>query len=490
MAERFDFIVVGAGSAGCALARRLSDDQSVAVALVEAGGSDERPEIADPTKYFKLWGSEIDWDYTSTPQPGTLNRTHRLPRGKVLGGTSSLNGMVYLRGAQSDFDAWETGGCTGWGWAAVETSYSALEKLLQPAVLADTNELSAVFIKAAVESGHAYNPSFDSGTLKGCGWNRSTIHQGRRHSSYRAFIHPVIDRSNLTLFTNTQVQRLIISSSGAVTGVRCHGDSGQIVSLLASEVILCAGAYESPRLLLASGVGSFAELGKHGISAIVDLPVGDNLQDHLLTGIVYTSPRPISQLHSSLTECCVFAPSSLSHNTCDIEISFAKEPLFAPDMDETVAGYTIIPGVTRLGSRGSVRLAPRQSKQRVVIDHAYFSDPADMGVMIEAVRLSRDIGEADAFDDWREAEYFPGPHVESDEEIAQYIRKYVSTWFHPAGTCKMGSGEDAVVGPDLRVRGTTGLRVADASVMPSIVTVNTNAAATMIGWRAADMIYA
>jgi choline dehydrogenase len=317
--------------------------------------------------------------------------------------------MVYLRGAQSDFDAWEADGCAAWGWRQVEVSYTQMEKLLQPRVVDEHNELSNVFIQAALESGHAFNASFDSGKLMGCGWNRSTIHQGRRHSSYRAFLHPVIERSNLTVFLNTNVERLMISPTGAVTGVTCRTDQGRSVGLFATEVILCAGAYESPRVLLASGVGPAAELARHSISSVIDLPVGENLQDHLLIGLVYTSPRPISPLHSSVTECCAFTRSSSASDICDIEISFAKESLFAPDADDGVARYTIIPGVTRLVSRGSVRLAPPNSDERLIIDHAYFSEPEDMVTMIEAVRLSRDIGHADAFGDWREDEYFPGP---------------------------------------------------------------------------------
>jgi choline dehydrogenase len=481
-----DFVIVGAGSAGCALANRLSSDPSVTVTLIEAGGPDDREAIRVPRQYFSLWGTDVDWNYISTPQPGTAGRTHVMPRGKVLGGTSSLNGMVYLRGARSDYDGWAAAGCPGWGWDDVVTAFEELEEWLCPAELSPHNALSEVMVEAAVQSGLGFNPSFDSGTLDGAGWNKSTIVGGERHNAHRAFIAPVRDRPNLTVRSGVRALQLVLDGARA-TGVQVEAGSG-VETVAAAEVILCAGAFDSPRLLMLSGIGPSAHLEQLGISPVADLPVGENLIDHLLIGIVYDSLQPISDLNAYTTEGCAFARSTPDRPDCDLEISFAKEPHFAPEANDGKPRYTIIPGITRPKSRGTVRLKAADPDAPLEIDPNYFSHPDDMAAMIAAVRLSREIGEQAALADWNGGEHFPGPGVESDEEIARYVAQDVSTWFHPVGTCRMGGGDDAVVDPTLRVRGISGLRVADASIMPDIVSVNTNAASTMIGWKAGEIV--
>jgi choline dehydrogenase len=485
----YDYLVIGAGSAGCALARRLSDNPDVSVALIEAGGADDRPEIGAPAEYFKLWGTDVDWRYESTPQVGTNNRIHGLPRGRVLGGTSSINGMVYLRGAAGDYDSWTELGCPGWDWASVRKAFEAMEELLAPAVLGNHNPLSNVFLEAAEQAGCPPNEFFDSGMLDGAGWNRSTILDGRRNSSYRAFVAPVLDRANLTVMTETTVDRLIVDRRGEVSGaeVRRRG-SDAIDRLVSGRVVLCAGTFESPRLLMASGIGPANHLESVGVVPLVDLPVGNNLIDHLLIGVVYDSRLPISLQHSMVTECCAFVRSAPVRDAPDVEISFAKEMNFAPPTDDGLPRYTIIPGITQPRSRGTVRLRSANAGDHPVIDPNYLSEPDDLRTLIESIRLTREIGAADAFDDWNAGEFFPGRACESDAQLAEYIRASISTWFHPVGTCRMGIGDDAVVDPTLAVIGTTGLYVADASIMPDIVSVNTNAASMMIGWRAADLV--
>ncbi len=482
----FDVVVVGAGSAGCALAHRVSADPTVRVALLEAGGADDREAIRVPARYFSLWGTDVDWQYASTPQAGTSGRTHRMPRGRVLGGTSSLNGMVWLRGARSDYDGWEAAGCAGWEWERVRPAFEELEAWLRPARLAPCNPLSATMIEAAVESGFPRNPDFDAGILDGAGWNRSTIADGERFNAHRAFIEPVRERPNLAVRPETRVLRLAMDGDRAV-GVVIAGPGGE-ETIAAGEVVLCAGAFDSPRLLMRSGIGPAAHLVEMGIAPVADLPVGDNLIDHLLIGIVYDSSRPVPDGNAWCTEACAFVRSAPDRPDCDLEISFAKEPHFAPDTGDGQPRYTIIPGITRPKSRGTVRLSGPGPDDPPIIDPNYFSHPDDMAAMIAAVRLSRDIGRQPALADWNAGEHFPGPEVESDEAIAAWVARDVSTWFHPVGTCRMGVGDDAVVDPALRVRGIGGLRVADASIMPDIVSVNTQAAATMIGWRGGGFV--
>jgi choline dehydrogenase len=485
----YDYVLVGAGSSGCALARRLSDNADVSVALIEAGGADDRPAISSPTDYFDLWGSDVDWQYVSTPQVGTNDRIHNLPRGRVLGGTSSINGMVYLRGARGDYDSWAAGGCSGWDWESVRRSFEAMEELLAPAVLGEHNPLSEVFLAAAVQAGFPANAFFDAGELDGAGWNRSTILKGRRNSSYRAFLAPVIDRPNLTILPETTVDRLIVDSRGNVSGVEARRAGGGGPSRIhGAHVVLCAGAFESPRLLMASGIGPARHLEAVGIKPLLDLPVGDNLIDHLLIGVVYTSRRPISLAHSMVTECCAFGRSAPKRDAPDVEISFAKEMNFAPPTDDGLPRYTIIPGITHPRSRGTVRLRSSDPTDPPVIDPRYLSEPEDLNTLVESIRLTRAIGAADAFEEWNAGEFFPGRHVESDLDLGEYIRQSISTWFHPVGTCRMGTDRDSVVDPKLGVLGATGLHVADASIMPDIVSVNTNAASMMIGWRAGDLL--
>jgi choline dehydrogenase len=485
MRQSFDVVIVGAGSAGCALANRLSSDPTLRIALLEAGGDDSREAIRVPHQYFTLWGTDVDWQYVSTAQTGTCGRTHVMPRGKVLGGTSSLNGMVYLRGAASDYDAWAAAGCPGWGWADVVPSFEALEEWLRPAVLEPHNPISIAMRDAAVGTGLPLNPNFDDGTLDGAGWNKSAILNGERNNANRAFLQPIRDRENLTVVPETRVRRIVLDGKRAI-GVEVVRN-GQLDTISAGEVILTSGAFESPRVLMFSGIGPADHLAEHGITPVLDLPVGNNLIDHLLIGIVYTSRQPISTLNAYATEGCAFVRSTPDRADCDVEISFAKEPHFAPEAHDGLPRYTIIPGITKPKSRGTVRLTGSDLDSPLAIDPNYFADPADMACMIRAVRKSREIGAQVALEDWNAGEFFPGTDIESDEAIDAYVRKDVSTWFHPVGTCRMGTGEDAVVDPLLRVRGMEGLRVADASIMPDIVGVNTNAASTMIGWHAAEL---
>jgi choline dehydrogenase len=482
----YDFIVIGAGSAGCAVANQLSSDPSVSVLVLEAGGPDDREAIRVPRQYFSLWGTDVDWGYVSTPQAGTAGRTHVMPRGRVLGGTSSINGMVYLRGAAADYDGWAALGGAGWDWANVSGEFDELETWLRPAVLQPRNPLSAAMVEAAVQAGYPRSASFDEGVLDGAGWNKATVANGERFNAHRAFIAPIRDRPNLHIRPETRALRLAMDGA-AVRGVEVQTDGQTPETIAAGEVMLCAGAFDSPRLLMLSGIGPARRLKPLGIPVFADLPVGEGLIDHLLIGIVYNSQQPISDINAYNTEACAFTRSTRNPGDCDIEISFAKEPHFAPETNDGLPRFTIIPGITRPKSRGTVGLTANDPDAPLAIDPNYFSHPDDMAVMIEAVRLSREIGVQDALGEWNAGEHFPGPATESDEAIADYVARDVSTWFHPVGTCRMGAGTDAVVDPSLRVLGVSGLRVADASIMPDIVSVNTQAASMMIGWKGGKM---
>ena len=327
--------------------------------------------------------------------------------------------------------------------------------------------------------------------LDGSGWNRSSILNGRRNNSFQAFVAPVASRTNLTVISETVVERLLlVDPRGAVTGIETRPFAGGVSSRVeGGDVVLCAGAFDSPRLLMLSGIGPADHLRAVGIDPIVDLPVGENLIDHLLIGVVYTSKQPISLVHSMVTESCAFGYSSIPRGaTPDLEISFAKEMNFAPPTDDGRARFTIIPGITQPRSRGTLKLRSAGWSDDPVIDPRYLSEPEDLTMLIDGIRLARDVGNAPAFDEWNDGEFYPGSHVESDAALTAYVESTVSTWFHPVGTCRMGAAADCVVSPELRVNGTTGLRVADASIMPDIVSVNPNAASMMIGWRAADVL--
>lgn len=500
--DQYDYVIVGAGSAGCALAYRLSSDPDVSVALLEAGGPDDHPDIHHPPVYFSLWGTEIDWSYQTVPQKHTAYRIHPWPRGKVLGGTSSLNGMVYLRGDRHDYDAWAYAGNVGWDYARVLRSFCDMESSafgegeyhgaagpLHPAVPQDRNPMSEVFIEACVEAGYPRNDDFNGETLEGAGWNELTIHQGKRESAARAFLRPAMDRPNLTVITGAWAHQLLVDRSNRVTGVRYSRDGGMEQAGAAREVVLCCGAVDSPRLLLLSGIGPARELEEVGVAVVQDLPgVGKNLHDHLLIGVVYAATRPTPPAYPNITESCLFARSDPRRISCDVEISFNKEKHFAEGFDTPDDCFTLIPGIVRPQSRGWLRLPSASPLDPPIINPRYLSCDEDVVGLLRGIEMSREIGMTDTFKPWRVREVVPGPEARDERSLRRFIAGTVSTWFHPAGSCKMGVGEDAVVDPELRVRGMTGVRVADASIMPDIVSCNTNAASMMIGWKAGEII--
>lgn len=495
-----DYIVVGAGSAGCAVARKLSDLSAGTILLLEAGGENVHPGIGDPKAWPTLWGTEIDWAYRTVPQEHTADRNHEWPRGRVLGGTSCLNAMQFIRGHRSDFDSWAKQGNSGWEYDSVLPYMKEIEDFeggaddlhgaggpVHVSVLSDKepNPISVAFVAAAEELGYDTTDDLNGIQLEGAGWNPTNIKDGVRQDMWHAMVEPVLDRGDITVRTGAQVRRVLIED-GRCVGVEL-ADGEQIRTR--GEVVVSAGALESPRLLMLSGIGAAAQLAELGIDTVADLPgVGQNLHDHLLLGVVYEASAPIPAGRHNLSESVMFWRSNDDLDGPDVQLAAIHVPFHSDQFSAPENSYTIAPGIVRPKARGSVRLSGTSLDDELVIDPNYLGDPADVDGLIDGIRMTRAIGDATAFEGWRLREVLPGPDVTTDDELRDFVAKAASTYYHPAGTCAMGQGRDAVVDERLRVRGVRGLRVADASIMPRIVSANPNNAIVTIGFKAADMI--
>jgi choline dehydrogenase len=503
MTEQFDAIVVGAGSAGSVVARRLLD-AGKHVLVLEAGGQDVNPAIHDPVAMGSLWHGPEDWDYYTVPQEHAVNRRLHLPRGKVLGGSHALNAMIWVRCAPSDYDGWAALGNDGWSWADVLPIFKTIENFDGGAselrggeglldVIADypLSPIQQSIIDAAVSIGLEHNTDYNGDHLDGVSQQQLTVRDNTRLNTYMAYLSPMVGDPRLTIETGAWVHRLLLEGT-TVVGVE-YEQNGAIVQARATDVVLSAGAIDSPRVLLRSGIGPADELAALGIHVVVDSPgVGRNLQDHLLSPVIFTTDaRQIDppQPGVSVTQTHLFWRSRPELDVPDTQPINFSVPMYDNWMQGPESGFSLMAGLITPYSRGSVRLAGAGPHDGLDIDLAALSDERDLVALAASVNQCRQIGAADPLrDEWSSRELFPGSDVDDDEAVRDYVRRTAITYHHQVGTCKMGSDPEAVVDSQLRVRGLQGLRVIDASIMPTITTGNTNAPTVMIGERGAQFL--
>ena len=499
-----DVIVVGGGSAGCAVTRRLVDD-GTSVLLLEAGGPDDSPAIHDPARFHELWLADEDWAYYTTPQAQAADRALHWPRGKVLGGSSCLNGLVHVRGARTDYEEWVRLGADGWSWEDVLPVFRRMEDFDGgasdlhgaggPLRVMSRYELAPVhqaIMAAAQEIGIARNPDYNSGVLDGVAQMQLTIRDARRDSAAAAYLRPVIGAGNLRVLTGAHAQRLLLEGTRCV-GVEWERDGRLASARAGAEVVVSAGAIESPALLLRSGIGPAAELRGLGIDVTADLPgVGRNLHDHLLTPSIWAAEKEIVPFAPGLSpiQTHLWWRSRSDLPGPDTQPIHFSVPLYEPWMEGPPNAFTLLGGIVRPQSRGSIRLSGPSAADPLLIDPQILSAEADLVALEASLAQVREMGRAPALQEWRARELYPGPEVRDAAAARDYVRRTAISYHHQVGTCRMGVDGEAVVDPRLRVHGLEGLRVADASVMPVVISGNTNAPSLMIGERAADFITA
>jgi choline dehydrogenase len=513
----YDYVIVGAGSAGCVLASRLSEDPDVQVLLLEAGPPDTNENIHVPLGYLQLGRTEVDWDYCSAPEPECNGRRIPLPRGKVLGGSSSINAMVYIRGNRRDYDEW---GVPGWSFSDLlpyflkaednERGASQWHGAGGPLPVSEErsgNLMSKAFVQAGLQAGLARNEDFNGPEQDGVGIYQLTQRNGMRASAAVAYLHPAMERENLTVMPYMHVSRVLFDGTRAV-GVAAS-QLGQEQELRAErEVILCGGAYNSPQLLMLSGIGPAEHLTMREIEVLLDqAAVGENLSDHAGAYAVWTTPEPESLLlalepaaleqyeatrtgpfASNLAESGGFARVGADAQAPDIQFHFAPVHIVDEGMSDPEAhGVWVSPCLLTPHSRGSVRLGSKDPTAKPIVHNAFYTAGDDMQRMIAGMRLTMEICAQPALAPYC-AEPFTTPDGDSDEALRDHVARTTYSVYHPVGTCRMGTDAGAVVDEQLRVNGLEGLRVVDASVMPVVPRGNTNAPTIAIAERAADLI--
>ena len=525
---RYDYIIVGAGSAGAVLAHRLSEDPGTRVLLIEAGKA-FHPYSRMPMSFGLLIDHPgANWRYRSDPEDGTAGREISVPRGKLLGGSSAINGMVYVRGQPLDYDSWAQFGNRGWGWADVAPIFKRFENYekadgeirggdgpLHITEVSDQNPLYDALFAAADECGFKRNPDYNGADQEGVVRTQATIRDGRRMSTAYCYLRPAMGRSNLEVITEAHTNRLLFDGKRC-TGVAYarHGQTAE--AHCGREVILCAGAVATPQILELSGVGQPELLKRHGIEVVHEMAgVGEHLRDHIIARVQWKLTQRLSYNHCASGFGAIGqAIRYLTTGTGFLSLPSApmlaflksRDELDTPDIQLHIVPYAIKDAKRRLlhdfpsftlacyqlrpESLGSIHIRDADPTAQPAIRFNFLADPIDQQVMVAGMRLCRQIGNAKALDDIRGPEHSPGVDVASDDEVLDWIRGYCETAFHPIGTCRMGPGPDCVVDDRLKVHGLEGLRIADASIMPTMPSGNTNAACIMIGEKAAELVRA
>jgi choline dehydrogenase len=528
--DSYDYIVTGAGSAGCVLAARLSESGRHRVLLLEAGGKDSNPWIHIPLGYVKTFvNPKVNWMFDSEPEPNLNNRVMYQPRGKVLGGTSSINGMIYMRGNHADYDEWRQRGCEGWDWDSVLPYFRKAEDNERgdsefhggggPLRVSNQPyewEIGKLLLEACIQAGIKPNPDFNGAQQEGCGYYQTTTKDRRRWSTAAAYLRPARKRPNLIVQTHAHATRVLIENGRAV-GVEYRSPQGLRTARASGEVIVSGGAYGSPQLLLLSGIGPAQHLQDMGVEVLHDLPgVGSNLHDHFNTYCTWRISRSISlnELHHSIPrqvvaglQYALYRGGPMSGNGLYVgALVRSDESLERPDLQLNISawstidrtrdgiishpfpGFAISPVHLRPEGRGTVRLKSPDPLAAPEIRFNFLRSDYDMQVLIKGMRIARQIARQHVLQQLVMAETSPGSAVMTDEQLADDVRKRGVSNLHPVGSCGMGHGPGSVVDPRLRVHGIGGLRVVDASIMPSIIAGNTNAPTIMIAEKASDMI--
>jgi choline dehydrogenase len=532
----YDYIIIGAGSAGCVLANRLTEDPSVSVLLLEAGGKDTKMEIHIPAAYGQLNYSNVDWGYYTEPQTHVNSRRMYQPRGKTLGGSSSTNAMAYIRGNRQDYDDWANMGAKGWDYDSIlpyfkksehneqfDNAYHSKGGFLNVTQATRyRTPIADAFVEACVEKGIPSNNDFNGAEQEGAGLFQFTIKEGERHSTAQAFLVPVLSRKNLQVVTNAHVKRILIENDRAI-GVEIERNGSTDTLKVKREVLLSAGAFGSPQILMLSGIGSKEELIKHGISIKKELEgVGKNLHDHLMFGISALTNwqgtmnnvlKPLNQIKHlahfflnkkgpltiSPLEANAFYKSTPSVSQPDVQLFFVPghmgneqnkaegADIYQPNTYPHTDGFTILPVLLQPKSRGYVTLRSANPLDAPIIQPNYLQEEEDRQLLITAYKQARELFFTDAFKPYLKSMYYP-TKAETDAEILAHIKHSLECVYHPVSTCRMGEDALSVVNSDLKVHGIEGLRVIDGSVMPKVVSGNTNAACIMIGEKGADLV--